>query len=79
MLGIKAFVLVEAEAGKTGNVVEAVQELDGVKSADSVVGPYDVVVTTEITDLNAAGNLLKQIHSVSGVRKTTTLVGVKFY
>lgn len=29
---MKAFMFVEAEVGKTGNVVEAVQRLEGVKS-----------------------------------------------
>lgn len=78
-MAVKAFVLIEAEAGKTGGVVEAVPKIEGVKSADAVAGPYDVVAVVEVADLVAVGNVVKQIHSLAGVRKTTTCIGMKFY
>ncbi len=77
-MAIKAFILIEAEVGKTGNVVGAVQKFEGVKSADPVTGHYDIVTTIEVADLEAIGGLVKQVHSVAGVRKTTTFISVKF-
>lgn len=77
-MAVKAFVLIEAEVGKTGEVIQGVQKVEGVKSADSVAGPYDIVATIEVADLGALGGLVKQLHSISGICKTTTLIGVKF-
>lgn len=36
---MKAYVLIEAEVGKASEVAEAVQKVEGVKSADTVTGP----------------------------------------
>lgn len=77
-MAVKAYVLIEVEVGKTEGVVEAVQKLGGVKSADSVTGSYDVVAAVEVADLDAVGSVVKQIHSVPGICKTTTCVGVKY-
>jgi len=77
-MAVKAYVLIEAEVGKTGELLEAVRKLAGVRSADSVTGPYDVVAVVEVADLDATGSVVKQIHSVPGICKTTTCVGVKY-
>jgi len=77
-MAVKAYVLIEVEVGKAGEVAEAVQKLERVKSADAVTGPYDVVVAIEVADLETVGSTAKQIHSISGICKTTTLIGVKF-
>ena len=77
-MAAKAYVLIEAEVGKTGAVIQGVREVEGVKCADSVAGAYDIVATTEVEDLDALGSVVKQLHSVSGICKTTTLIGVKF-
>jgi DNA-binding Lrp family transcriptional regulator len=77
-MAVKAFILIEAEVGKTGEIVDAAQKVGGVKSADSVAGPYDIVAMVEVADLDALGSLVRQVHSISGVCKTTTLIGMKF-
>lgn len=75
---VKAYVLIEVDVGKTEEVVEAVQKLGGVKSADSVTGPYDVVAAVEVADLDAVGSVVKQIHTLPGICKTTTCIGMKY-
>ena len=77
-MAVKAYVLIEVDVGKASEVVEAVQKLEGVKSADSVTGPYDVVAAIDVADVESMGSVMKQIHSVTGVCKTTTLVVVRF-
>lgn len=77
-MAVKVYVLIESEAGKTGDVVQGIQKVEGVKSADSVTGSYDVVATVEVADLDAVGALVKQLHSVPGIFKTTTLIAVKY-
>jgi len=77
-MAVKAYVLIEAEVGKTSEVVEIVQKVEGVKSADTVTGSYDIVATIEVAGLDALGDVIKKLHSVPGTCKTTTLVAVKY-
>ncbi len=56
----------------------AVQKVAGVESADTVTGPYDVIKAIEVADIDAVGTVVKQIHSVAGISKTTTCIGVKY-
>jgi DNA-binding Lrp family transcriptional regulator len=77
-MAVKAYVLIEAEVGKAGDVAQGIQKVRGVKSADTVTGGYDVLATIEAADLDALGTIVKQLHSVSGICKTTTLIVVKY-
>lgn len=77
-MAVRAYVLIEVEVGKTGGAVEAMRKLAGVGSADSVTGHYDIIATVEVADLDAVGGVVKQIHSVPGIYKTTTCVGVRY-
>jgi DNA-binding Lrp family transcriptional regulator len=49
---IKAYVLIQANPGKTGSVVKALTQVKEVISADGVTGPYDVVALTEAATLD---------------------------
>ena len=40
----KAFVLIETMVGKSKEVVTGLKQLKGVKSVDTVTGPYDVLL-----------------------------------
>ncbi len=44
-MALKGYVLIETEIGKAGDVTQGVQKIQGVKSADTVAGPYDVLAT----------------------------------
>ena len=77
-MAMKAYVLIEVEVGKAGEVAEAVQKIEGVKSADTVTGHYDVVAAIEVAGIDAMGTVVKQIHSIAGICKTTTCIGVKY-
>ena len=77
-MAVKAYMLIEAEVGKTSEVVESVQKVEGIKSADTVTGSYDIVATIEVAGLDAIGDVIKKLHSVPGTCKTTTLIAVKY-
>ncbi len=77
-MAVKAYMLIEAEVGKISEVVESVQKVEGVKSADTVTGSYDIVATIEVAGLDAVGDVIKKLHSVPGTCKTTTLIAVKY-
>lgn len=70
----KAYVLVETEAALTQEAVEEVRRVQGVKAAESVTGPYDIVVTVEVDTVDTMALVLRQIRSASGVTKTITLM-----
>ncbi len=76
-MALKAFILIMSEIGETKDVVSALGKVEGVKSADAVIGPYDIIATVEAKDLEGIGNLVtKKIHPIPGVSRTTTCLSV---
>jgi DNA-binding Lrp family transcriptional regulator len=73
----QAFVLVKVKSGSSETVEDALADLPGVKLSHSVMGPYDVVVFVEGTNISSLRDMImKKIQSVPGVRHTTTLLVV---
>ncbi|HEU4326086.1 MAG TPA: Lrp/AsnC ligand binding domain-containing protein [Roseiflexaceae bacterium] len=69
----KAYVLIEAEAGHIGSVIATLRSLHGVRSADAVTGPYDIVVTLETDEQRDIGRLImNEIHGIIGIKRTIT-------
>lgn len=76
-MAVKAYVLLETEAALTQEAVEEVRRVEGVKTAESVTGPYDIVVTVEVATIDDIASVLRQIRSASGINKTTTLIRLR--
>jgi len=75
----KAFVLIETAVGKSKEVVAALRQLQGMKSVDTVTGPYDVIAVIEAETLNDIGDLVTgKIHPIAGISRTVTclVIGV---
>jgi len=69
----RAFILIEAEVGRSKAVIAKIRQLDEVKSVDAVTGPYDVIAVVESESLNAIEELISdKIHTVAGVSRTVT-------
>ena len=67
-MSAKAFVLIEAEVGKSHEVVAALKEIEGVTTADRVTGPYDVIAVVEGQSLIEIGSIVSyKIRRVPGV------------
>ena len=76
-MAAKAFVLIETQVGKSKEVVEAIRQLKGVKSVDTVTGPYDVIAVVEGENLNDIGDLVTaRIHPVPGISRTVTCLAI---
>jgi hypothetical protein len=45
---ITAYVLIQTEVGKAGQVAGAAAGIDGVQQAEPLAGPYDVIVRAEL-------------------------------
>jgi len=75
-MAMEAYVLINVDMGKTMEVLEALAKLEGVTSAHSVTGPYDIVVAIGVTNLDRLGSLMSDVHSIYGIERTTTCIAV---
>jgi DNA-binding Lrp family transcriptional regulator len=73
MAMVEAYVLIQAEVGRAADVVDAVGKIPGVRFADVVTGPYDVVVRAEAAEIDGLGKLIvAKVQAVVGVTRTLT-------
>lgn len=78
---MKAYVLVETNAGKTKAVKKALTRLKPgkcrIESLDAVTGPFDYVAVVEGPTLDDIGQLVTEgIGAIDGVTRTTTCLAV---
>ena len=72
-------VLIQAGVGMASRVGQAVGAIQGVRSADIVTGPYDVVARVEAASIDALGRLVvSKIQAVEGITRTLTCPVVRF-
>jgi len=72
-MSAKAFVLVTTAVGQTKAVIGALKKLDGIKSCDAVMGPYDIIAVVEGESVDSVGKLItEQFHKIGGIERTTT-------
>ncbi len=77
-MAAKAFVLIETAVGRTTEVVAVLKQLEGVKSVDTVTGPYDIIAIIEGETLNDIGDLVTgKIHPVTGISRTVTCLAIQ--
>jgi DNA-binding Lrp family transcriptional regulator len=73
----RAYVLIEAEAGQVAQVIAELRSLPGVRLADPVTGPYDIIVTIEAAEQRDIGRLvMNEIHGVAGIKRTITCLAI---
>jgi DNA-binding Lrp family transcriptional regulator len=76
---IEAFVLIQVGVGMPSGVVQAVSAIPGVRTAEAVTGPYDVVARVEAADIDALGRLVvSRIQAIEGVTRTLTCPVMRF-
>ena len=74
---VKAFVLVQAQLGRSRSVARAIEKVRGVKMVFAVTGVYDVIAYLEMHDMTSLSELvIKRIQSVKGVERTHTAIVV---
>ena len=72
-MSVSAYILIETEMGKAGDVALAIRALPGITAADDVTGPYDIIVRAEAADLDSLGRtVLSQIQVIGGITRTVT-------
>jgi DNA-binding Lrp family transcriptional regulator len=76
-MAAKAFVLIETAVGKTKEVVVSLEQIEDVKSVDTVTGPYDIITTIEAETLSNIGDVVTgKIHTTGGISRTVTCLVV---
>ena len=76
-MAARVYVLIETAVGRTKKLLTAVRQLEGVKSAELVTGPYDIIAVAETESLNDVGDLItSKIHAVTGISRTVTCLAV---
>jgi len=74
---VKAFVLVQAQLGRSRAVARTIERVKGVKMVFAVTGVYDVIAYLEMRDMSTLSELvIKKIQSVKGVERTHTAIVV---
>jgi DNA-binding Lrp family transcriptional regulator len=77
-MAAKAFVLIETAVGRNKEVAIALEKLKGIKSVDTVTGPYDIIAIIEGASLNDIGDLVTgKIHPIPGISRTVTCLSLR--
>jgi DNA-binding Lrp family transcriptional regulator len=70
---VQAYILVQTEVGKAADVAVRIGDIPGVKLAEDVTGPYDVIVRAEADNVDDLGRMVvAKIQSVPGITRTLT-------
>jgi DNA-binding Lrp family transcriptional regulator len=70
-----AFVLINAEIGSEGEVLEKLREEKGIKEAYSVYGVYDIIAKVEAGSIEKLKDLVTwRIRKLDKVRSTVTMI-----
>ncbi|OYN90047.1 Lrp/AsnC family transcriptional regulator [Parenemella sanctibonifatiensis] len=72
-MSVHSYVLVQCAVGQAAAVAETVRALPGVIKAETVTGPYDVIVEVEAGTIDELGRLIiGQLQQVPGITNNVT-------
>ena len=76
---VEAYVLIQTELGKPAHVAAELGGIPGIGAAAVVMGPYDVIVRVDASDVDSIGKLVvTEVQGVEGVTRTLTCPIVHF-
>jgi DNA-binding Lrp family transcriptional regulator len=71
-MSVAAYILVQAEVGKT-RIAEQAAAIEGVTSAEDVTGPYDIIIRAEARSMDDLGRMVvSHIQLIEGITRTIT-------
>lgn len=70
---VEAYILVQTEVGRAGTVADAIATLDGVRTAEVLTGPYDIIVRVGAGSMDQlASSVISSIQHIAGITRTLT-------
>jgi DNA-binding Lrp family transcriptional regulator len=70
---VTAYILIQTEVGKAAKVAKDIVDITGVRQAQAVAGPYDVIVRAEAQNIDELGQLVvARVQAVDGITRTLT-------
>ena len=72
---IKAYLLIETQAGTGNAVLDGLKSLEQTVQVDRVTGPYDIICVIETGSLDDLGEFVRErVHSMDGVTRTMSCI-----
>ena len=72
-MAVCAYVLIQAEVGKSAQVAQEISQIEGIVSSDNVTGPYSVIVRAEADTVDELGRMVvTKMQLIDGITRTTT-------
>ncbi|RVW05418.1 Lrp/AsnC ligand binding domain-containing protein [Rhodococcus xishaensis] len=69
---VQAFVLIQTEVGRAATVAATLARIDGVDSAEDVLGPYDVIARVGATAESGLSGVVDDMKKVQGITRILT-------
>ncbi len=74
---VRAYIFIECNVGSTKEVIEGLRRFKGIKSVETVTGPYDAIAILELESLHEIGDLVTQnVQKINGIKRTVTCIAV---
>ena len=73
---MEAYILLNTRPDVHWKAAEDSLKINGVKTAQAVTGPFDVLIHVVFENMEALGELIRKIHAIEGVERTQTAVVV---
>ncbi len=75
---MKAYVLIHVRTGSISEVIHNMVRVPGVAEANMTFGPYDIVATVKVDDIDKLGHLIaSELQPIPGVLDTLTCLVVE--
>jgi DNA-binding Lrp family transcriptional regulator len=74
IMGITAYFLIRAQAGKLWDINEKLKEIEGIGLTLVVTGTYDLIAHAELKAPDDLRKVTEEIHKIDGIIRTETSV-----
>ena len=71
---VSVYVFVQVEKGEPWKIAAELSKIEGVKTAHTVTGQYDVIVFVELDSLEILKDVVREVQQIDGVQRTQTAV-----
>jgi Transcriptional regulators len=72
-MGLRAYVLIQAESQRAGELAREARRVPGVVSCEVLAGPYDAIALVEMASLEELGRtVVSKVQLIEGVTRTLT-------